>query len=474
VRKSVVIAMLCNFINFFKYRVPLYVYLFLLLTPIGVALVAQKFVSVERPIISIEAATIALFLVIIYRWRLIFNLAYLTFYIAVASIQAIEPISLRFGLKLTDCYYMLFASIESIPKIAMLGLVSFFFIFLLILYLLNLLRVAKRMIQFGWIFAFFATLIAYDIAMSANQLYPKEMVRFPNVLGAPILNAKFAISKNLLTLWNPQPISYSELKTAINRGESILSVSFESLGIPIDVLAKSRIDKLIIDSFPGYRLKDNFEEQFFDGTLSGELRVLCGIRDYGYLLSDPEYRTSDLANCLPLLARSRDTYSSVVAAHANYGGLYRRIKIYPLIGFSNSFFASELGSESIEKCGSAQFAACDSQITRLLASHLNSREDKKTFTHLMTIDSHFPYSSNIANRSISSDLFEVYISSLSSTSVALRDFIYMLRSPPSFILVSGDHAPPFVTESVRNKFKKKVVPVYILELIPITSSESKK
>ena len=197
-------------------------------------------------------------------------------------------------------------------------------------------------------------------------------------------------------------------------------------------------------------------------------------RRLGYLLSNPNYRTSDLANCLPLLVSSSNTYASVVAAHANYGGLYRRTKIYPLIGFSSLFFASDLGSESIEKCGSAQFAACDSQIMQMLASHLNSLVDKKTFAHLMTIDSHFPYSSNIANRSIPFDLFEVYMSSLSSTSVALTDFINKLSSPPSFILISGDHAPPFVTESVRNKFKKNVLPVYIMELIPIISFEAKK
>ena len=369
---------------------------------------------------------------------------------------------------------MLITSIESLPKIAILGLFSFLILFLTILYLVNLHHISKRTIKLGWIIAFFATLITYDIVLSANQLFPKEIVRFHNAVGAPILNAKFASPNNILTLWDPQPRSYSELRAAIYRGESILSVSFESLGSPIDELAKKRIDQLIIDTFPGYRIKDNFEEPFFGGTLSGELRVLCGVRDYGYLLSNPDSKASDLANCLPLLAKSRDVYSSVVAAHANYGGLYRRIKIYPLIGFSNSFFASDLGSETIEKCGSPQFTACDSQITRLLASHLNSREDNRTFTHLMTIDSHFPYSSNIANRSKSSDLFEVYMASLASSSVALRDFINMLHSPPTFILISGDHAPPFVTESIRNKFQKKVVPIYILELTPIISSKSKK
>lgn len=466
--------MLRDSIKFFTTRVPLYVFLLLFLTPMGVALVAQHYLSVGRPIISIEAAALALFLVIIYRWRLIFNFTYLLFFIPVASIQAIEPISLRFGLKLSDCYYMLISSIESLPKIAMLGLFAFFIIFLTILYFVNLRHVSKSKIKFVWLIAFYATLITHDIALSANQLYPKEVVRFPNVVGAPILNAKFTSSKNILTLWDPQPRSYSELRAAINRGESILSVSFESLGVPIDELSKMRIDRLIIDSFPGYRIKDNFEEPFFDGTLSGELRVLCGVRDYGDLLSNPDSRTSDLANCLPLLAKNKDIYSSVVAAHANYGGLYRRTKIYPLIGFSNSLFATDLDGESIEKCVSAQFAACDFQITRLLASHLNSREDKRSFTHLMTIDSHFPYSSNIANRSKSPDLFEVYMTSLTSTSVAIRDFINMLHSPPTFILISGDHAPPFVTESIRNKFQKKVVPIYILELIPVISSESKK
>ena len=470
------IAMLRHTIKFFIIRVPLYVFLFLFLTPMGVALVAQHYLSVGRPIISIEAAALALFLVIIYRWRLIFNFTYLIFFIPAVSIQAINPISLRFGLSISDCYYMLITSIESLPKIAMLGLFAFFILFITILYFVNLRHISQSTIKLVWLIALYATLITYDIALSANQLYPKEIVRFPNVVGAPILNSKFTSSKNLLTLWGPQqPSSYSELRGAINRGESILSVSFESLGVPIDELAKMRIDRLIIDSFPGYRIKDSFEEPFFGGTLSGELRTLCGVRDYGDLLYNPDSRPAELANCLPLLAKNQEKYSSVVAAHANYGGLYRRIKIYPLIGFSNSFFATDLDGESIEKCENAQFIACDFQITRLLASHLNSREDKRTFTHLMTIDSHFPYSSNIANRSKSPDLFEVYMASLTSTSVALRDFINMLRSPPTFILISGDHAPPFVTESIRNKFQQKVVPIYILELMPpVIYSKRKK
>jgi hypothetical protein len=83
----------------------------------------------------------------------------------------------------------------------------------------------------------------------------------------------------------------------------------------------------------------------------------------------------------------------------------------------------------------------------------------------MTIDSHFPYSGSILRNSTSKDSYELYFNVIASTALSIKNHLETCLNCPDSIVISGDHAPPFVSEDKRNMFRKNVVPVYVFEKI---------
>jgi hypothetical protein len=437
------------------------IFSFLFLTHILAAASAQAFFSVSRPLVSIEATLVCFGLSFIYKRTPFFLAGYLFLYIPAVFLIVADVIGVKFGLQIADAIHIIGSETKGIPNQAKLALVVGLIWFVAVYGCLTLLRYNKKLMVKSWkAIILIVALVLYDIGFSANQVFPKDVIGFPNVLGAPIINMKLFRRANTFSVWVPEPKSHAQLKGAVHDGKNVLSISFESLGVPDDQREYEIIKNIIVKSFPQYKLIQADKELFFGGTLSGELRMLCGIKDYGDLLFNPMQKSSRFNDCLPNLARHKG-YTWVVGAHANFGGVYSRAVIYPLIGFNKSFFANDLTSDDIKSCKNFQFIACDREIVKMLARHSNGAKSSRYFIHLMTIDSHFPYSESHFILPDARTLFQLYANAIKMTADALSLFVDSMEAKPDYIIISGDHAPPFKNDLARSKFTSKFVPLYV-------------
>lgn len=377
------------------------------------------------------------------------------------TIQLVELISIGFNLSMPDILNISL-SLSGLPLVVKFSLVCLTLIFVAVFFSFNILPTIK--IRKTYFLFLFATPILFDVFLGANFLFQKDKVYFPNLVSSPIIKL-IREEKTLYQFeyWDNPPKSYLALKESVEKKKFVLFIEFESLGVPIDVGYNEILNKHIESSFPEYRLVNKFEEEFSGGTLSGELRTLCGVKSFGKLLYNQVTYVNELSPCIPNVFNSKSAPFYSIAAHANYGSIYNREKIYPVIGFNKSIFASDLPDSAVKDCGSVQFIACDDSILKKLKNDINELSFEKLFVHVMTINSHFPYSGKLVVNLSDNNNFSLYMSVVNTTLLAFKEFIYGIDTPPDIIIISGDHAPPFVSKEDRKNFLPSSVPVYVFE-----------
>jgi hypothetical protein len=169
-----------------------------------------------------------------------------------------------------------------------------------------------------------------DILLSPNFFYTKDFISFPNIIGSPTLGE---VKKNLLLhgeheLWDHPPNSYLAIKNLIDKHQkdnsTLLIITFESLGVTDDAYDEHSLENYIKGKLIGYDLLEKFSEKTKGGTLNGELRLLCGIKNAGSISNFLGKR--DLFDgCIPNYAKKHGLAS--VAVHGNSGSFYDRNKI---------------------------------------------------------------------------------------------------------------------------------------------------
>jgi len=210
---------------------------------------------------------------------------------------------------------------------------------------------------------------------------------------------------------------------------------------------------------------------FYGGTVAGEARELCGNRIGLHLLAAS---SAELSACLPAtLARS--DYDTT-AIHGMDGPMFDRDRWYPTIGFREIRFHDDFRREGLPDCPGAFNGTCDAAIANWLTQRLSQPSARPHFIHWVTLNSHLPVlvPSPVANGALcAADLDMSPGTALCSwyqlvanvhQSIA-RTASSPLARPTLFIIV-GDHAPPFIDPSTRNRFSGTSVP-YIL-LVPHT------
>ncbi len=426
--------------------------------------VFENGISVYRPIISIELIFVAALISLRRFVNALTNFVFITMFFAVFSFQLIELVSVGFNMSILDIYFSLMHSAAGMPITARYALVLFIILWIAAFFFER--KIPSVNIKKRFFLLLFLTPISFDVVFGANRLYAKDVVKFPNIISAPIINRLYNNDvESKFEYWLNVPESHTLLLDSIKEHNYVLFVEFESLGYAVGHSDNEFIDSMIQKTFKKYELVNKFPEKFSGGTLAGELRTLCGIKAYGDLIRKPETREGELLRCIPNLLHGNNNKPPLsIAVHANFGSFYNREKIYPAMGFDRVILASDLNNTSGLNCDNVQFIKCDDEALDKLKEVLADERREKKFIHFMTINSHFPYSGKVVENIDSNDILTAYYAAIHSTLNALENFIDDSKVIPDVIVISGDHAPPFTSSKNKSKFSNDVVPVYVFKI----------
>ena len=258
------------------------------------------------------------------------------------------------------------------------------------------------------------------------------------------------------------------LPAAGSAENSVIYLIVESFGVHRHPAVR---DWLAGQLFP-LRLSDRFtlrqdtvEAQ--GGTTNGELQRLCGLRG-----SYRHFNPGAGATCLPQLFATAGW--STAGLHGFSETMFERSRWWPMLGLQHVKFSEQLAESKPRRCGAAFRGICDAD---LIATAFSAAESPKTFVYALTLNTHLP----LAPIDIPPELEKACIeartgadvrSLLAHLGVALRAIAIELdsRSVRPFVMVVGDHPPPFTESQSREQFLKDQVPLLALWPKPLVSS----
>ncbi len=241
----------------------------------------------------------------------------------------------------------------------------------------------------------------------------------------------------------------------------VVLVLVEGLGLPTGPQEKALFD----EDWDREHWRGRYEVSrgavpYYGSTTNAELRELCGI--WG------EYFRFDFArtDCMPKTYRSAGYETSAI--HPFDGSFFDRTTWYPLIGFQQTEFKSELLAKGVPLCGGLFPGACDRDIPALLAERLKEASQPQLI-YWLTLNTHLPV---IADRQLGTDRCELGSEKWRAEVPQLcRMFLlhHQLANaidamamdpdlPPVDVLIVGDHIPPFADRNYRNRFDPTQVP----------------
>jgi hypothetical protein len=206
---------------------------------------------------------------------------------------------------------------------------------------------------------------------------------------------------------------------------------------------------------------------FVGSTVSGETRELCG-STIGLKIAD--LAPSGMSGCLPNQLKQlgyRET-----SFHGMDGRVFARSTWYPRMGFDEEEFGDRLRRQGLPDCIAAFVGTCDASLADFIRQRLTSPQTAPWFLNWVTLNSHLPVPvpndlpaaascetiPELANTPRLCSWYQLVANVHESVA---RVAIAPLARPTVFVIV-GDHAPPFVTDSLRNQFSRTEVPYVIL------------
>ena len=185
------------------------------------------------------------------------------------------------------------------------------------------------------------------------------------------------------------------------------------------------------------------------GTANVEFELLTGM-SLGFLarqLSIPYQQLLPRSETFPSLVRwFADHGHDTVAIHPFSGGMYRRSEVYPRLGFDEFVDETSMSDENRDHTGTFvnDTDAFDEVLSRL------REHDEPVFTHLVTMQNHYPYSGEYADPlpvdgapADEANLIGQYARGLTLSDAALDQFLQGLRelTEPTAVVFYGDHLP---------------------------------
>ncbi|WP_417230639.1 sulfatase-like hydrolase/transferase [Brevundimonas sp.] len=317
----------------------------------------------------------------------------------------------------------------------------------------------------GVLIGFLALAAALDVASGRNRFFQTGDVQFPNVMASATLIMADPIFRSLTSPQIPPTQISDTFATDIDVPPSrVLSIALESIGVFRDPRAQAAIMAPLIEGLDGeYRVQVSTSHEYRGGTLSGEIRELCGLQTLSLVREDTAFKA--LRNCLP--ARLARAGYETTAVHGNDAAFYTRSRVYPAMGFQHTLFKEELIAAGASRCREFIFeGVCDHDVFQRAIGIF--KPGGRQFVHVMTLDNHFPLprkdvdcTPGHTRQEISVCVYSAHARRLMG---ALADEIRASSTKPDLIVVYGDHMPPF-NEPVRSRFEPAQVPYIELRRI---------
>lgn len=198
-------------------------------------------------------------------------------------------------------------------------------------------------------------------------------------------------------------------------------------------------------------------------TVAGELRELC-LRQ---VISTHPDVSSFADTCLPALLKPLGY--SVESVHGFAPAMFARNSWYPELGFERSIFAPDLVRAGVtQRCGFVFPGICDTSVWQWLAPQL--QRDRKQVIYWLTLSGHLPLpaapgwlpdgesrcppSADLQAREAACDLIRVHQDLFRSIGASIDAGLL----DDSWLIIVGDHAPPFLDPDLRGMFSDSRVP----------------
>lgn len=312
-----------------------------------------------------------------------------------------------------------------------------------------------------------------DVLNGSNNLFGNDRDHFAinaNIAGSPGLSAVKAFIVERRGASEPMarsadPITFDRA-IAWHVGHpdaSVLLVLVESMGLPqspaIRAWMASRLDTAEIRRRWTIR---RTVEPFRGSTVYGELRVLCGLQGHYSRL-----RPEDEAQCLP--RRFLTAGGQALGLHGFNMRMFDRQHWWRELGLEPQDLSVDAGTPASFDCNDAFPGVCDGAVLRRAAA---LAETPRRLVYVVTLDTHLP----LPTRSLSMPpgLAELCVHErlpVDGCQIVNRlgwlldqlqaDLSAMLHPP--LVLVSGDHAPPFLERAARDTFDPARVLGFVLE-----------
>lgn len=261
----------------------------------------------------------------------------------------------------------------------------------------------------------------------------------------------------------PNPITFHTLRDWQNGhiGKTSMLVLVESMGMPRDpALLNWLRERLATQRLMARWTIRQGEEPFLGTTTSGELRTLCGLQGH-YSRLDEEHATG----CLPRRLVAQSVTS--VGIHGFGLRMFDRNDWWPKIGLKPWRWQTGVTTDSPMNCNRAFPGVCDSTV---IDQAITQAQQPRRFIYALTLDTHLPLDLRQA-QPLPEDLRAACAESSTPAESCqlvrkLGDVLARIESRLSasvatpFIMVVGDHAPPFAESANRAAFAADRVPFF--------------
>ncbi|MCE4558053.1 hypothetical protein [Pelomonas cellulosilytica] len=312
----------------------------------------------------------------------------------------------------------------------------------------------------------------FDVANGSFHIFgldkDSRIIRM-NFAGSPAWNVWRSEQQNPMASGLPvpmrDPVSFNALREwqQAHLGETSLLVLVESMGLPrspeLQAWLRGRLVTARLSTRWTIRAAD---EAFYGTTTSGELRTLCGLQGHYSRLDDKL-----AAGCLPHVLAQKGTAS--IGIHGFGLRMFDRNQWWPRVGLMPWAWREQPTGGLPMNCNHAFPGVCDAAVLELAVAQA---QQPARFVYALTLDTHLPL--KLEDSAAPSATLKVLCAASGTPEEACRlvqqlgDLLGLLgqalersRATP-FVVVVGDHAPPFGEAANRQAFVAGRVPLFVL------------
>ena len=259
-------------------------------------------------------------------------------------------------------------------------------------------------------------------------------------------------------IWSERTAS-DEVLHALNKEDKILFMVVESWGFPKNL---NELDAQLqpFQANPNIEMIKNLAIRPAVSTDKAEWKELCHIERFNQPWIELQNRGIFEEVCLPSVFRKNQYHT--FSYHGASQEMYLRRQWYPYVKFEQSDFFETL-SLNKKKCSNWP-GWCD--IDALPKVITNLKAEPKVFQYWMTLNAHFPFGQNDFKSSVKNDCLQLKLKDNSprcNNYLINKELFYSLNKELDkqeinnlYIVMVGDHVPPFSDKNNLSDFHTKV------------------